>query len=303
MNKKTNKINWVGNINAVVTPFTKEGSINKTDYCRNLRLLLDDGIDGFIICGATGEPWSLSNEETFECFEMAKKTCPPETLLIGGCSDIIPEKVVNLAKLAENAGLDGIMVMAPYYVMPCLKEVYAFYEYVSANVNLPILAYNNPEHQGFNMPPDFIAKLAEIDKIVAVKQSSPNFMDIAELVRLAGDRLCIFSGLSIGRGFPALAVGVDGFISSSEPQVMGREGVLLYDAFIEGDYNKAREVQMRCLAIREALNIVGSFPANVKAAMNLAGRPGGYVRPPFKDLDAEEIAMLKQSLIYAGMKL
>ena len=295
------KIDWKGDINATVTPFRKDGSIDQEAYCDNMKRLLDEGIDGFIVCGATGEPWSLSDEETMLCFEMAKKTCPDTVTLIGGCSDILPQRVMEKAAFAQKAGLHGVMVMPPYYVMPSLNEVRAFYEYVAANVKLPVLAYNNPEHQGFNMPPAFIAALANIDGIVAVKQSSPNFMDVVELVRLAGDRLRIFAGLSIGRGFPALTIGVDGFISSSEPQVMGREGVMLYDAYISGDFEKAREVQMKCLAVRKALNSVGSFPSNLKGAMNLLGRNGGHMRPPFQDLNKEELEILRTELRAAGM--
>lgn len=290
------RISWVGNINAVVTPFNKSGEIDEKAFCSNLNLLMEEGIDGFLVLGATGEPWALSDAETARLFELACEICPDDKIIIAGCSDIMPQRVLDRAILAKKAGVDGIMFMPPYSILPSLDEVKDFYQYISDSIQIPILAYNIPEHQGFNMPPAFIAQLAAIENVVAIKQSADDFMDVVEVVRLGGDKLRVLTGFSIVRGLPALAVGADGFISSKEPQVLGKEGIDLYRSFKDGDLERSRQIQMRCLELSQILGAVGSFPSNLKSVMNILGRPGGYPRPPFKPLTKDEEDELRRLL-------
>lgn len=139
--------------------------------------------------------------------------------------------------------------------------------------------------------------MASVDKIVAIKQSAPGFDDVTDAVALVGRQIRIFAGHSVTRGFPVIAMGCDGFVSSVEPQVMGREAIELYALSRSGKAEEARALQYKCIALDQAIHGgVGTFPASLKEAMNILGRPGGYPREPLLPLTAEERGRLEEIL-------
>ena len=295
------KVDWHGNIVAVATPFTETGGIDETKFTDNIALLLSEGAHGIAVCGCTGEAWSVTPEERLHLFGLARQAMGPDLPLIGGTSGIAVEKVSELSVAAVEAGCDGALVMPPYYAVIGQRELHAFFEDLSDSAQVPIFLYNMPKRTGINMPPSFIAELSNLEWIVALKQSSNDFAELEATVDACGDLINVFAGHSAERGYAAVVMGCVGFVSSLEAQVMGREAISLYDLAKAGKVLEGRTIQQRTIALDKAMRQVGTFPSNMKAAMNLLGRPGGYCRRPLLDLDTAETAKVRDILSSLGL--
>lgn len=295
------KVDWKGNFTAVVTPFTEDGDIDETKFVDNIELLLSEGLHGVIVSGCTGESWSLEADERLRLFKLAVEAVKGRGPVIAGTGGIVTRKVMELSRAAKEAGVDGVMILPPYYAMINDKEVVAHYQAVSDGARVPILLYNIPRRTGINLTPDLCKRLADIEYVAAIKESSNDFIQVEATLAAVGDRITVFTGHSAERGMAAVIMGCPGYVSSMETQVMGREAIDLYELTAKGDLDAARRVQMRTLALDKAMRGIGTFPANLKAAMNMLGRPGGYVRPPLLDLDEEQQARVRAVLADTGL--
>ncbi len=282
------KIDWKGSFVAVVTPFTADGAIDEARFVENLELLISEGADGFVISGCTGESWSLSGEDRLHLFRLAAEVVAGRLPVIGGTGGINTQQVGELSRAAIEQGCDGVLVLPPYYAVINRREIFAHFKAVSAATQAPILLYNIPKRTGINMTPEQLVDLAEIDWIVALKQSSNDFVELQRTLDAVGHRINVFAGHSAERGVAAVLMGCPGFVSSMESQIMGTEAISMYRLAMAGQLEEARRVQMRTLALDKGMRAAGTFPANLKAAMNLLGRPGGFARPPLLDLDHSE---------------
>ena len=162
------------------------------------------------------------------------------------------------------------------------------FEFISREAQTPILLYNIPKRTGLNLTPDFLDQLVDIEWIVAMKQSSNDFIELEQTLETVGERISVLAGHSAERGVPAVLMGCPGFVSSMESQVMGREAISMYRLVKENRLEEARRVQMRTLALDKAMRQIGTLPANLKAAMRVLGHPAGHVRAPLLDLDEAE---------------
>ena len=295
-------INWSGTITALVTPFTREGELDEPAFRRNIELLIQDGVHGVVVTGHTGEFWALTQDEWKRLFRAAMDQVRGRVTVIGGTTAIATAQVIEMTALARELGLDGVLITPSYYVLPTPADIVAHYQAVSDTVEIPIMLYNIPHVTGVDLTPDLVLRLAEIDHVVAVKESSHDFMPLVAMIKTVGDRLRVFAGYPALRGLPAVSMGVDGFISVADTQVMGREGVDLFTFAREGKIAQARTIQYRCIRLIDALNQVnGTFPAPLKAAMNLVGRPGGYPRDPIRPLSADQQQVLRHTLEELGL--
>lgn len=295
------KVDWHGNIVAVATPFTKDGAIDEAKFAANIELLLSEGVHGIAVCGCTGEAWALEPEERLLLFRLARSTCGPQVPVIGGTSTVVTRKTVDLSRAAMQAGCDGVLVMPPYYAVIGEREIRAHFQTLSDEARAPIFLYNMPKRTGINMSPQFLGELSRVEWIVALKQSSNDFTELGTTLASCGELIRVFAGHSAERGFAAVMLGCAGFVSSLEAQVMGREAISLYDLAVVADVTQGRRVQERTVALDKLMRQVGTFPANMKAAMNLLGRPGGHVRPPLLDLDDSETARIGEILVGLGL--
>jgi 4-hydroxy-tetrahydrodipicolinate synthase len=286
-------IDWRGNFCAVVTPFAEDGRFSEEMFGQNLQLLLSEGIDGFVVAGHTGESWTLDDNERFRAFELAVEVASGRVPVIGNVSAIRTADAISLAKAAEARGLNGVLLTGPAYAMVTEREIFAHFQGVSDHCTLPIMIYNIPRRIGRDLSPEFIHSATEIDRVVALKQSSPSFDDIARVIDRSGDRLLVFAGNSAERGLPAVAVGADGFVSSVETQALGAEAISLWQLSQNGDMREARAVQQKCSLVKSFLNAFGTEPAALKVAMNHNGRPGGFTRPPILPLSEEESTSIR----------
>jgi len=295
------KVNWAGNFVALATPFTKDGAIDEKMFKANVELLLSEGADGFVVCGCTGEVWSLDNEERLRLFRLAREAAGPKVPIIGGTTLILTSKAIELSKAAITAGCDGVLLMPPYYAVPGEREIKDYFKRASDEVKSPIFLYNMPKRTGINLAPSLISELAKLEWIVALKQSTNDFNELEATLAECGDRISVFAGHSAERGFSAVMLGCPGFVSSMESQVMGREAISMYRLAKEGKVEEGTRVQRRTVALDVSMRKVGTFPANMKTAMNLLGRPGGFCRQPLLDLNTEERAKVADILVKLGL--
>jgi 4-hydroxy-tetrahydrodipicolinate synthase len=294
MNK--GKVGWAGSYVAVVTPFTPDGEIDEKAFRANIEFLLAGGANGIVVSGCTGESWSLQPEERVRLFKLALDTVGQRVPVIAGTGGVSTRGVIELSLRAKELGTAGVMILPPYYCMAGRREVIAHYQAISDAVRHPILLYNIPRRVGFNLTPDVLDELVEVDWVVAIKESSGDFIQVQNTILGVGDRISVFTGHSAERAVPALVMGAVGFVSSMESQIMGREAIEMYALVQKGDLNRAARVQLRTLDLDESMRKAGTFPANLKAGMNLLGRTGGHPRPPILPLTPAQIDEVRKIL-------
>jgi len=290
------KVDWKGCFVATVTPFARDGALDERAFASNVKLLADEGVHGIVPSGCTGEGWALTAAERARLFRIAVDAVGGRIPVIAGTGTISTRAVIDMSLEAKAAGAAGIMVLPPYYCMAGRREIVAHYRAISDAVRHPILVYNVPRRTGFNLTPDVVEELAEIEWVVAIKESSNDFVQTESTVNRVGDRILVFTGHAAERGVPAVLMGAHGYVSSTETQVMGREAIVAYELATTGRIAEAKAIQMRTLQLDELLKPIGTFPANLKAAMNLVGRPGGYPREPLLPLTEPQIDQVRQVL-------
>jgi 4-hydroxy-tetrahydrodipicolinate synthase len=290
---------WKGVFIAVVTPFKGNGDLDREAFCKNLDILIDEGCHGLIICGCTGESWALSDDEVNELFNLTVEHVKGRVVVIGGTGQITPAHTIKLTNYAKQAGMDGVMILPPARrVITTQREIIQFYQDISDAVDMPILLYNIFKRQGVDLTPDIVSRLADIKNVAAIKESSDDYMRVLEDIRLAGDRIRVFTGHSAVRGVPSILMGAVGWVASTDPQIMGKEAIDMFNYLEKGEIEKAREIQYRCIALDEGLRAgnAGSFPAFLKYAMNLRKRPGGFPRRPLLPPTKQEQKNIEQVL-------
>lgn len=297
------KVDWKGSFAAAITPFTASGEIDEAAFVANIEFLLAGGVHGIVVSGCTGESWSLNEDERVRLFGLAAAAVRGRAPVVAGTGGIATDAVIRQSRRAIEAGVSGVMVLPPYYAIPGRREIVAHYARISAEVRAPILLYNIPRRTGINMTPDVLREIVEIDWVVAIKESSNDFIQLEATIQAVGDRISVFAGHSAERGVPAVLMGAKGFVSSMESQIMGREAIAMYDLVQAGHLEEARATQLKTLVLDEAMRQIGTFPVNLKTAMTLLGRPAGMPRPPLLPLtpaDVERVRVVLDKLHVAA---
>ena len=281
---------------AVTTPFRADLSIDEEGFAASLARLFDAGATGMVVAGCTGEFWALSLAERARLAEIAVAACRGRGPAIIGTGSVREGEVIEQIHAAREAGADGALVMPPYFVHLSEAEMMAHFEAVDAASPLPIVLYNIPGNAGNAITPALADRLADLDRVVAIKESSgdwTNFMGTLSRVR---GRIRVFCGPSSVFGVPATLAGADGLIDCF-PNVWA--GCLdLWAAAREGRVEEAWALQRTGLALTELFTTGGRtlYPAT-KAAMDALGLPGGGTpRPPLRPLAGEPLRGLRAGL-------
>jgi dihydrodipicolinate synthase/N-acetylneuraminate lyase len=286
-----NSVDWRGYIPAITTPFNKDRELDVTALGTLLEWLHGEGMHGLIIAGTTGEWFTLSNDERKTLFETTGKQLKGKRTIIAGCNAFTTAQVIANAELARSAGFDGILVTPPPYIVPGEREIYEFYRAVSHGVSLPICIYNWPPGTNVDMSCELLDRLADLDKVVAVKNSTGRLDRFVKSFFLLKDRVRVF-----GFGMDELGAtlirthGGDGTMGAGA--VLGRGQPDFYNHLWRGELDAA----LKCGARDRVLmvdwfteNLTGRFgsaQAILKEALNAQGLPGGYPRLPILELDA-----------------
>lgn len=294
-------VGWYGPMPAIVTPFADDGEIDEAAFTENVTGLLSAGATGFIVGGCTGEFWAMTNEERTRLFRVASGAVNGRATVIAGTSAIRVDDVIELTRAAQAAGCDGALMLPPYFVELTEAEICRHFETVSAAVDLPIMLYNIPQFCNNAITPELASRLAEIDSIVAIKESAGNWVNFHRTLMAVGDRLRVFCGPSTVYGVPAYAAGADGFIDCF-PNVWRPGGLDLYHAAADGDLERARALQEIGVKLTQLFTSEGrTLYSATKAGMAILGYPGGVPRPPLAPTGPAEAEGLRRGLRDLGL--
>ncbi len=294
---------WEGCFTAVITPFKENGNLDREAFCENIELLVQEGLNGAVVSGCTGEHWALTDDEKKELFELCVEQAKGRITVLGGASQVTAEATVKLCQYAKDAGMDGVMVLPPPIALPGEREILTFFETISDSVDMPILVYNNPRRQGVDISPALLNKLADISNVVAIKESSKDFSRVSEVIHQVGNKIRVFGGHSSVQGLPIIVMGAVGWVGSLDTQLIGRDAIRMFELAKQGKIEEARRIQYLCLAAESGLDGKrgGTFPASLKYAMNLRNRPGGYPRKPILPPTEEQKEHIKTVLFQLNL--
>ncbi|WP_349410552.1 4-hydroxy-tetrahydrodipicolinate synthase [Pseudalkalibacillus sp. SCS-8] len=275
-----------GNVlTAMVTPFDHKGNIDFTKTEKLVEYLIENGSDGLVIAGTTGESPTLTKEEKVALFKHVVKIVNKRVPVIAGTGSNNTHASIELTKQAEAAGVDAVMLVAPYYNKPNPQGIYLHFKSIAESTNLPVMLYNVPGRSIVNMTVDTIVRLSEVDNIVCVKEASGDLEQITEIITKTSDDFKVYSG-DDGLTLPTLAVGGDGIVSVAS-HVIGNEMQSMIAAYRQGDVKTAAEWHRKLLPVMNEMFSAPS-PTPVKTALQIIGVDVGGVRLPLVPLSEQE---------------
>jgi len=279
---------------AMVTPFDSKGHIDFPKTTQLINYLIANGTESLVVSGTTGESPTLSKEEKLALFEHVVRVVDNRVSVIAGTGNYNTYETIELTKKAEKIGVDGIMLVAPYYNKPNQEGLYQHFKSVAESTSLPVLLYNIPGRSAINIEPETIIKLSKINNIVAVKEASGNLNSMTKIIANTDEDFQLFTG-DDAVTLPVLAIGGDGVISVAS-HVIGNEMQEMISKFLQGDIKGAAKLHQQLLPIMEGL-FKAPNPVPVKTALQLKGLDVGTVRLPLVPLTEKEREQLSQLLL------
>ncbi|WP_028505446.1 4-hydroxy-tetrahydrodipicolinate synthase [Ruminococcus sp. FC2018] len=283
---------------AIATPMYADGSINYDKLGELIDFNIDNGTDAIIICGTTGESSTMTDEEHIECIKFAVEKVNHRIPVIAGTGSNHTDYAIHLTQEAEALGADAVLLVTPYYNKTSQRGLIQHYTAIANSTKLPCILYNVPSRTGVNILPETVAKLAEVENIVAVKEASGNISQIAKVAALCGDKIDIYSG-NDDQIVPIMALGGVGVISVLS-NCMPFETHEIASLCLENKYPEAREKAGRLLEFTNML-FCDVNPIPVKEALNLMGFEVGECRLPLVKMEQEKIDKLKASMEKIGL--
>lgn len=284
---------------AIVTPMNQDGSVNYEEFRKLIEFQIENGTDAIVVCGTTGEASTLSHEEHLDvikyCAEVVNKRIP----VIAGTGSNSTETAIYLSTEAEKYGIDGLLLVTPYYNKATQNGLYAHFKTIAESVNLPIILYNVPGRTGCNLLPDTIVRLCkDVKNIVGVKEASGNISQIGTLAAKANGCVDIYSG-NDDQIVPIMALGGLGVISVLS-NVAPRQTHDICAKFFEGDVKESCRLQL------QAMDLIASLfcevnPIPVKKAVSLIGFEAGPLRMPLSEIEPKNEERLRESMKNYGL--
>ena len=253
---------------ALVTPFRHDLSLDEETLRKLVRRQIEAGINFLVPCGTTGESPTLTRDEHLRVIEITLEEAHGKVPVVGGAGGYNTHEVIELARELERMGVDGILSVTPYYNKPTQEGLYQHYKAIASAIRLPIVVYSVQSRTGANVEPATLARLAQIDNIVAVKEASGNIGQMANVIHEVPSEFTVLSG-DDAVTIPLMALGGRGIVSVVANEIPA-EMTQLAQACLHGDFARAREIQSRYLPLMN-VNFVESNPIPVKAAMGLMG--------------------------------
>jgi len=267
---------FTGSMVALVTPFRK-GRLDEKALRSLIEFQIREGTSVIVPCGTTGESATLSYEEHDHVIELTVKAARGRVPVVAGTGSNSTEEAIALTRHAKKTGVDGALLICPYYNRPTQEGLFQHFKAVAKAVDLPLVLYNIPSRTGVNLLPSTAARLLEFRTIVGIKESSGNPQQISDLIHLCGDRLVVISG-DDALTLPIIALGGKGVISVAA-NLVPRDCAELVKAAVKGDLERARRLHYRMSSLVEAL-FLETNPVPVKTALKIMGRCDAEVRLP-----------------------
>ncbi|MGA2038592.1 MAG: 4-hydroxy-tetrahydrodipicolinate synthase [Bryobacteraceae bacterium] len=283
---------------ALVTPFTKDGSLDESTLRKLVRRQIEAGINFLVPCGTTGESPTLTRAEHLRVIELVVEEAKGKVPVLGGAGGNNTREVIELARELERIGVDGILSVTPYYNRPTQEGLYQHYEAIAAAIRLPIVVYSVQGRTGVNVEPATLKRLAQIENIVAVKEASGHMTQIANVLHEVPPEFTVFSG-DDAITIPVIVLGGRGLISTVANQIPGPMAQLV-KASLAGDFAAARQIHARYLPLMN-VNFVETNPIPVKAAMALMGLLEPVWRLPLCAPAAANLTKIEKVLESVGL--
>ncbi|HEX6862957.1 MAG TPA: 4-hydroxy-tetrahydrodipicolinate synthase [Thermoanaerobaculia bacterium] len=283
---------------ALVTPFKSDLSLDEEALRRLVQRQIEAGIHFLVPCGTTGENPTLSREEHLRVVEITVEEADGKIPVLGGAGGNDTREVVALAREVEARGADGLLVVTPYYNKPTPEGLVAHYREVSRATHLPIVVYNVPGRTGLNVDPATLARLAQIERVVAVKEASGNISQMSQIFQVVPHDFAVLSG-DDAITLPLMALGglgVISVVSNEVPYAMSR----LASLCLEGDYPAAQQMHRRLHGLME-INFIESNPGPVKAALAMMGLIEPVYRLPVVPPRPDSLKKIEAALSDLGL--
>jgi 4-hydroxy-tetrahydrodipicolinate synthase len=284
-------MNFGNVLTAMVTPFNQNGDID-FDATRNLvNHLINNGSDGLVVAGTTGESPTLTHKEKLDLFKFVMEVVEGRVPVIAGTGSNNTKASIELTKEATQLGVDGIMLVVPYYNKPSQEGMYQHFRAIAESTKLPIMLYNIPGRSVVNMEPSTVIRLAQIENIVSIKEASGDLDNVSDIITHTPDNFSVYTG-DDSMTLPTLSVGGTGVVSVAS-HVIGNEMQEMVTHFKKGDVAYAASAHRHLLPLMKAL-FTSPNPTPVKEALNHIGVQVGSVRLPLVPLnDTERAALYK----------
>ena len=285
---------------ALITPFCQDGSVNYAKLEELINKQIDDGVDGLVICGTTGESATLTEKEHMDVIRESVKFVNGRVPVIAGAGSNCTQTAVEMSREAEEYGADGLLLVSPYYNKATAEGLYEHFADTANAVKIPVILYNIAGRTGINIEPETIYKLArDVKNIVAVKEASGNISQIAKIAALTKDLdFDIYSG-NDDQVVAICAMGGRGVISVAS-HIIPKQMHDMVMSFRAGDTKKALDIQNKYLSLINTL-FIDVNPIPVKEAMNLLGHEVGGFRKPLTPMSDVHRDILKNELVKAGL--
>jgi 4-hydroxy-tetrahydrodipicolinate synthase len=287
-----------GTFTVMVTPFTEDEQLDEKGFRENMDWYIAEGIHGVICLGSTGEFANLSVEERRLVIDLTVDQVRGRVPIIAGTAANSTRETIAMTKYAEDAGADAALIVAPFYGLPTQDDLYGHYKAISENVAIPIMVYNNPGFSGVDMLPPLIERLAAIDNILYVKESTGDIKRVHELLQRCGDNIDIWCGWD-DLVYEFFLLSCRGWVAPIANFMPG-PAAELFTLVEKKAYDKARALFFKMLPLLNYLE-AGQLLAKVKEAMNLIGKAGGKPRRPFLPITEKQKSELRTMISTVGL--
>ncbi len=286
---------------AIVTPMKPDGEVNFEKLGELIEYQIAHKTDCIIICGTTGESSTLSHEEHLACIKYAVEKTAGRIPVVAGTGSNCTETAIYLSKEAEKYGVDGVLLVTPYYNKATQNGLFEHFTTIAKEINVPIILYNVPSRTGCNISPETAVRIAKAAKnVVGIKEASGNIGQVAKLARLADGLLDIYSG-NDDQIVPVLSLGGKGVISVLS-NIAPEKAHNIVASYLDGDVKTSLKLQLEALDVIDAL-FCEVNPIPVKAALNMMGKEVGGLRRPLTEMEEANQEKLKKAMTEYGIEV
>jgi 4-hydroxy-tetrahydrodipicolinate synthase len=286
-----------GSIVAIVTPF-KKGKVDEKALGDLIEWHVSEGTNGIVPCGTTGESATLDYKEHYRVIEITVKTVHKRVPVIAGTGANATDETIMITRQAKKSGADAALLVSPYYNKPTQEGLYRHYKAVAEAVDIPIVLYNVPGRTAVNILPSTVARLAEIENIVAIKEATGDMKQVSEVIRLCGDKITVISGDDFTT-LPLLALGGKGVISVSA-NIVPKDVSMMCSLWMKGQHDKARAIHYKIEPLNAAM-FIETNPIPAKTALAMMGKIQEEFRLPLCEMSPANKEKLRKAL--ADLKL
>lgn len=286
-------------LTAMVTPFDENGKVNIPKAQELATHLIDNGSDGIVVAGTTGETPNLNFDEKIILFKAIKEAVGNKGYVIAGTTGNNTDVSLNMTKETSKLEIDGLMMVVPYYNKPSQEGLYNHFKTLASATDLPVMLYNIPSRTGSNLLPETVERLAEIGNITAIKEASGSMEQVTELKKRLGENFYIYSG-DDSLTLPMLSLGGNGVVSVAS-HLVGSKIKEMIDKFKNGDHQGALNIHLNLIELFKTLFITTN-PVPVKEALNLLGWGLGGVKLPLVDASDDDKNVIDNMLKKYSLK-